>query len=39
MVGLGYMCGSQGELAVTQFFVHLPPQPGHILLAEAEWLP
>lgn len=31
--------GSQGELAVTQFFVHLPPQPGHIQLAKAERLP
>lgn len=37
--GLGKGCGSQGELAVTQFFVHLPPEPRHILLAKAEWLP
>lgn len=31
--------GSQGELAVTQFFVHVPPQARHVLLAEAEELP
>lgn len=31
--------GSQNELAMTQFFVHLPPQPGHVLLTEVERLP
>jgi len=31
--------GSQGELAATEFFVHLPPQPRHVLLAEDEGLP
>lgn len=31
--------GSQGELAVTQFFVHVPPQARHILLPEAKRLP
>lgn len=36
---LGLKCGSHGKLAVTKFFVHLPPQSGHILLAKAEWLP
>lgn len=34
-----FSMGSQGERAVTQFFVHLPPQPWHILLAEAERQP
>lgn len=29
---------SQGELAVTEFFVHLPPQSRHILLPKAERL-
>lgn len=31
--------GSQDELAVTQFFVHLPSEPLHVLLAKAEGLP
>lgn len=37
--GVGGGVRSQGKLAVTQFFVHLPPEPGHVLLAEAERLP
>lgn len=39
MVDWGGGSWSQDEFAVTQFFVHLPPQPGHVLLAKAEWLP
>lgn len=34
----GKGCRSQGQLAVAKFFVHLPPQSRHILLAEDERL-
>lgn len=37
-MGEGEECRSQGKLAVTEFFVHLPPQSRHVLLAEAEGL-